>query len=241
MELTCYLAQLVLDRWWDGRERTGREGSCEQEARDGSILKERLLISKCTEITQSGKWAQSRTAQHSAMMEIGCGGSKVACVFMCVWYSQQDGERATSEKSSFLSIVWKHSLFPSCWLCLFSATQTLLGNGFSCQKSVINIATGCGLNSRLMVIFLKGQPTYSLCRRGVLHLSFLSGRGLFNLGFHSFSHGICCSLPTPPPPSICSLILESECACNRSHQTKFYVWVAVSASNAVNCSRFPRC
>lgn len=105
---------------------------------------------------------------------------------MCVWCEQQDGGRAASEKSSFPSIIWKHSLFPDCWLCLFSATQTLLGNGFSCQRSVINIATGCGLNNRLMVIFLKGQPAYGLCRHATSRLSSLSGGGLFTLDFHPF-------------------------------------------------------
>lgn len=169
-----------------------------------------FLVEVCVQSVQ--KWAQNRTTQHSARLEIGCGGSKVSCVFMCVWCWQQDGHRAASEKSSFPLIIWKHSLFPNCWLCLFSATQTLLGNGFSCQKSVINTATGCGLNNRLMVIFLKGQPTYSLCGRGMLHLSSLSGRGLFKLDFYSFLHDICCSLPSPLPPCIYSFILENECA-----------------------------
>lgn len=115
---------------------------------------------------------------------------------MCVWCEQQDGGRAASEKSSFPSIIWKHSLFPDCWLCLFSATQTLLGNGFSCQKRVINTATGCGLNNRLMVIFLKGQPAYGLCRHGMSCLSSLSERGQFKLDFQFFSHGVCCSPAT---------------------------------------------
>lgn len=49
---------------------------------------------------------------------------------------------------------------------LFSAAQTSLGNGFSCQRSVINTATGRGLNNRLIVVFLKGQPAYSSCHHG---------------------------------------------------------------------------
>ena len=150
-------------------------------------------------MAQSEKWAQNGTSEHSAMMEIWCGGSKAACVFMCVWCEQQDGGRAASEKSSFPSIIWKHSLFPDCWLCLFSATQTLLGNGFSCQKSVINTATGCGLNSRLMVIFLKGQPAYGFCRHGVLHWSSLSGRGLLELDFHFFHLVFVVPWPCLPP------------------------------------------
>jgi hypothetical protein len=116
------------------------------------------------------------------------GGKRI---YVC-WAVRQDGERAASEKSSFPSITWKQSLSPDCWLCLFSATQTLLGNGFSCQKSVINAAIGCGLNNRLMVMILKGQPAYGLCCHGKLCI-IPKWKGLFELNFCSFPHGIYCS------------------------------------------------
>lgn len=75
---------------------------------------------------------------------------------------------------------------------------------------MINTATGCGLNNRLMVIFLKGQPAYGLCRYGMLRLSSVSGGGLFKLDVRCFSHGICCSLALPATLRCC-LTLESGC------------------------------
>lgn len=138
--VSCGLAGWVLDslRWSGGGEEKAAETGFGQLClrRCSSFLGE--VCAKHTEMAQSEKWAQNGSAQHSAVMEIRCGGSRVTCVFMCVCCEQQDGGRAASEKSSFPSIIWKHSLFPDCWLCLFSATQTLLGNGFSCQRSVIN-------------------------------------------------------------------------------------------------------
>lgn len=153
-----------------GRARRKREKG------DGGVFEKRLLISRgslcseCTEMAQSEKRARNRTAEHSAWMEIRGGGSGVAHVFMCAWRERQDGGSAACDKSSFPSIIWKHSLFPDCWLCLFSATQTLLGNGFSCQKSVINTATGCELHNRVDGCIFKGadcvqfiSPWYGAC------------------------------------------------------------------------------
>lgn len=137
----------------------------------------------------------------------------MACVFMCVWCEQQDGGRAASKKSSFPSIIWKHSLFPNCWLCLFSATQTLLGNGFSCQKSVINTATGCGLNNRLMVIFLKGQRAHGLCHQRYVPFIIPKWKRPVKVRFSFLFHR---AFVVHLPPCICGLILESECAWGRS-------------------------
>lgn len=151
---------------------------------------------KCTEVTQSEKWFWNRTAEHSAVTEIRCGGSGVACVFMCLVLAA--GWRESSQPEEQLSLDPLQAEFISWWLALpFPATQTLLGNGFSCQKSVINTATGCGLNNRLMVIFLQELPARGLHCPDMQCLSFLSGKGLFELDFCSIPHGVCC-LPALP-------------------------------------------
>lgn len=147
-------------------------------------------------MTHGEKWSWNRTAEHSAGIEIRCGGSGVACVFMCLglaawwWESSQPEEQLSLDHLQAEFISW-------CLALPFPATQTLLGNGFSCQKSVINTATGCGLNNRLMVIFLKELPAHGLHCPDMQCLSFLSGKGLFELGFCSIPHGICC-LPALP-------------------------------------------
>lgn len=126
---------------------------------------------------------------------VRCGGSGVACVYLCLVLAA--GWRESSQPEEQLSLHHLQVEFIS-WLCLFPATQTLLGNGFSCQKSVINTATGCGLNNRLMVIFLKGLPAHGLHCRGLQCLPFLSGKGLFELDFFcAIPHGVCC-LPALP-------------------------------------------
>lgn len=144
-------------------------------------------------MAQSEKWSQDRAPSNGGHTVWGKqSGVRVdVCLVLAAGWGEPPARRA--------AFLWSfgNSLFPDCWLCLFSATQTLLGNGFSCQKNVINTATGCGLNNRLMVIFLKGPPAYVLCRHGTLHLSSLSARGLFRLHFYSFSHVICCSLSLP--------------------------------------------
>lgn len=84
----------------------------------------------------------------------------------------------SSQPEEQLSLDPLQAEFISWWLALpFPATQTLLGNGFSCQKSVINTATGCGLNNRLMVIFLQELPARGLHCPDMQCLSFLSGKG----------------------------------------------------------------
>lgn len=76
---------------------------------------------------------------------------------------------------------------------------------------MINTVTGSRLKDRLMVIFLKGQLACGLCHCGMLCLSPVSGKGLFELDFCSFPHGFGLFVSPPCHLDIYYLILESEC------------------------------
>lgn len=118
------------------------------------------------------------------------------CIYVCLVLAA-GCERAAGEKSSFPSIVWKQSLFPDCWLCLFSATQTLSGKWILLPEE----CDGCGLHDGLMVVFLKGQPACSLCPCGMWYVVFIIPKWQqFELDFCSFPY--CFGCPSALPASL---------------------------------------